>query len=404
MWYPFNTNQPYRHQFSLSRFAYRSSATLLATVGMIWTVDAIAAPRTAFAQPASAQLLAQAPAPTLRYAQGENVDLAEIVSEWRGFYEDVPVYLCVCQEDTCNQTQQWPFREYLQYEMSVALGPTNGQTSETAGSKCFDIADGSRPSTPRDFVIAEATDPAPAAPPVVAPPPPAAAPPVTPPRDVNNADDVPSARPVVTPRPTPPSPPASTTVPQPAAVATAQPINSGAVPTAIAINQGADIQLTWPSGASNVVAVAGSNWNINILDAADCDTRSPVDQKTYEATRIIGEPAVDAITGNVAVPVLLSTCADVDQSAIFILDPNEGGGYSLYRSQFVGDRDLPNEFSSYAFSTIRDARYWDGSLFVRHNDNSGTDAVVIFRRAATPAGTYAGCAIVAVGESNLCPQ
>lgn len=381
MWSPFPPSpfsRQRRHSLSLSQFASRlfySSATLITTVGMVLTVDAIA-PRPAFAQSAFVQSVAQLPAPTLRYAQGDNVDLADIVAEWRGFYEDVPVYLCVCQDDTCNQTQQWPFREYLQYEMSVALGPTNGQMSEIAGSKCFDIADGSRPSDPRDFVIAEATDePTPVvttAPPVVTP-----------------------SVPVVPPRPTPPAPPAS---------ATAQPAGSDDIPRAIAINQGADIQLTWPSGTSNVVAVAGSNWNINILDAADCDTRRQVDQKTYDATRIIGEPAVDEMTGNVAVPVLLSTCADVDQSAVFILDPNEGGGYSLYRSQFVGDRDLPNEFSSYAFSTIRDARYWDGSLFIRHNDNSGTDAVVIFRRAASPAGTYAGCAIVRVGESNLCPQ
>lgn len=388
MWSSFKTNQFYRTlcaQWSLCQFV-AGSATLLTTVGMVLAVDAIA-PRKVFAQSA-----AGSPAPTLRYAQGENVDLADIVAEWRGFYDDVPVYLCVCQEDTCNQTQQWPFREYLQYEMSVALGPTNGQVSETAGSKCFDIADGSRPSAPRTFEIAETTESAsaPTASPPVITPPPASQSPAPPSRGANNAA-VPSP---VSPRP----------IPQPADVAIAQPVDSRDVPTAIAINQGAAIQLNWPSGVSNVVDVADSNWNINILDAADCETRNQVAQKTYEATRVIGAPAVDALSGNVAVPVLLSTCADVDQSAVFILDPNEGGGYSLYRSQLVGARDFPNEFSSYAFSTIGDVRYWDGSLFVSHNDNSGTGSVVIFRRAATPAGTYAGCATVMVGESDLCPQ
>lgn len=42
-------------------------------------------------QPVQAQT--SPPAPTFRYAQGEEVDLAEIIAEWRGYYADVPVYL-----------------------------------------------------------------------------------------------------------------------------------------------------------------------------------------------------------------------------------------------------------------------------------------------------------------------
>ncbi|MGB7486822.1 MAG: hypothetical protein WA901_11570, partial [Phormidesmis sp.] len=105
--------------------------------------------------------------PTARYANGEDIDLANIITEWRGYYADVPVYLCICQDDTCDQTSQWPYREYDRYQFSVALGPTNGKVTEAAGSNCFDIADGSRPSNPRSFSAAQTggTPAAPATPP-----------------------------------------------------------------------------------------------------------------------------------------------------------------------------------------------------------------------------------------------
>ncbi|MEM9149108.1 MAG: hypothetical protein AAGB19_01460, partial [Cyanobacteria bacterium P01_F01_bin.3] len=102
--------------------------------------------------PAAAQT--DSPAPTARYAQGEDVDLAEIVAEWRGYYDDVPVYQCVCIDDTCDQTAQWPYREFDRYQLSLALGPNNAQVTEAAGFNCFDIADGSRPSNPREFSAA----------------------------------------------------------------------------------------------------------------------------------------------------------------------------------------------------------------------------------------------------------
>ncbi len=133
---------------------------------------------------------------------------------------------------------------------------------------------------------------------------------------------------------------------------------------------------------------------------------SLVEQKAMAAQRIVGEPAVNSITGNVAVPVLLDSCIEVDQSAVFVLDPNEGGGYSLYRTQLPGARSLPNEFSTYALGSIAGLRYWDGSLLVRYGSASGAEALVIFRAGSTPAGDYAGCGVTIEGEGAgvLCPK
>ena len=375
-------------------------------------------------QPTRAQ--ANEPAPTVRYARGEEVGLADIVAEWRGYYADVPVYQCVCQADVCDQTDGWPYREYDRYQLSVALGPNNGKATESAGFNCFDIADGSRPTNPRRFSAAERdpNTPIAAAPPRIPAPPVPPAPPepqpiqrttspqpsaaaVPPSGDVNSAPTAPvsPAQPVPA-AVQPPSQPA----PQPAAptavaAASAQP-PVGGIPSASVINNGDAIQLDWPSGTSDVIAVANSNWNLNVLGAIDCESLGVVDAKLLEAQRVIGSPAVDSITGNIAVPVLLDSCVETDQSAVFIIDPNEGGGYALYRSQLPGEQTFPNEFSTYAFSSITGIQYWDGYLLVRQANAAGAEAIAVFLPGNSPAGEYAGCNVVRSGEgaSILCKQ
>jgi hypothetical protein len=337
--------------------------------------------------PTAVQAQAQSQAvPTVRYAQGEDIGLDEIIAEWRSYYADVPVYLCTCQEDTCDQTQQWPYREYDRYQLGVALGPNNGKIAEASGANCFDIADGSRPDKPRSFSSAQ-TGSGPTS---------AAASP----------DNNPPSRPPIAPSRNPEAP--ATTPP-----GTAQ-VPRSVIPTATTINNGAAIRLDWPSGASDVVAVTGSSWNVNVLKALDCERGETVNEKTLTAQRVIGEPTVNSVTGNVAVPVLLASCIETDQSAIFILDPTEGGGYALYRVQLPGvdggsaeeNRNFPNEFSTYALRSLKGVRYWDGSLLVRHGSASGAEALVIFRSDRTPAGFYAGCGITLNGEGadRLCPE
>ena len=345
-------------------------------------------------------------APTVRYARGEDVPLAEIISEWRGYYADIPVYLCVCQNDTCDQTEQWPNREYARYQLGLALGPTNGRIAESAGSNCFDIADNSRPSAPRAFSPAQtgggetvAQNPAPPAAPPVAPPAESAV--QTPPPQNADAVTAPVAPPAAPPAPqSPPAPAAPPSPPAPASPAT------GGIPTATTINGGAGIRLAWPSGATNDIAIAGSTWNINILDALDCASTSVVDSRTLSAQRVVGAVAVDSETGNIAIPVLLDSCIDTDQSAVFILDPSEGGGYALYRTQLPGPRSFPDEFSSYAFNSIVDVSYGKGVLYIQEGTASGAEAVSIFRtNGTTPAGSYLGCSILTnnEGANRLCP-
>ncbi|ESA34016.1 hypothetical protein N836_19280 [Leptolyngbya sp. Heron Island J] len=80
--------------------------------------------------------------PTARYAAGEDVDLALIIAEWKERFPDIPVFACACNADVCDHTERWPFRSYDQYQLTVALGPFNGEYTESLGFNCFDIQTG----------------------------------------------------------------------------------------------------------------------------------------------------------------------------------------------------------------------------------------------------------------------
>ncbi len=94
---------------------------------------------------ASAPALTQ-PAPTMRYAKGEDVDLALIIAEWKSRMPDIPVFSCTCQENACDHQERWPFRAYKPYQSTVALGPFNAAYTESQGFKCYDIATGESPA------------------------------------------------------------------------------------------------------------------------------------------------------------------------------------------------------------------------------------------------------------------
>ncbi|NEP17412.1 MAG: hypothetical protein F6J97_10980 [Leptolyngbya sp. SIO4C1] len=289
-------------------------------------------------QPATAQ---EAPLkPTARYAIGEDVDLGQIIGEWRDPYPEIPIFACVCDDAVCDNSESWPFREFERYQLTVKLGPYNAGVAESIGFNCFDIETGRRPSELADGGI--------------------------------GGPD--------------------------------QPGSSLGIPTADVLDEGEQLRLSWPNGESNTIDVDG--WNIALLDALDCQTLTQVPQKTFTARRIIGTPAVDAQTGNVAVPVLLEECVETQQSAIFVVDPQGVGSYALYRVQVPGEQVFPNEFSSYPLNSITGVQYWDSSLLVRHGTASGAEALLVFRPGRTPAGEWVSCGVVTPGEgdSRLCEQ
>ncbi|MEA5419628.1 hypothetical protein VB712_10375 [Spirulina sp. CCNP1310] len=146
------------------------------------------------------------------------------------------------------------------------------------------------------------------------------------------------------------------------------------------------------------------DWPINLLDATDCANYATLPQRVVTGRMISAEPAIDPQSGQIAIGVILTECADVQQSAVFILDP-QPDGYIAYRAPLPGPRPLPDAFSSYGFSSVLGLQYWDGNLLVRHGSADGSEAMIIFTRGESPAGIYAGCVQLQAGEGGGgCPQ
>lgn len=83
--------------------------------------------------------------PTARYGRGEPVDLSLIVEEWRDRYPDIPVFVCSCNAETCGNAAVWPYRQFTQYQPTLALGPGNATNRQATGFNCFDMETGDAP-------------------------------------------------------------------------------------------------------------------------------------------------------------------------------------------------------------------------------------------------------------------
>ncbi|MEL6139408.1 MAG: hypothetical protein AAFR42_18625 [Cyanobacteria bacterium J06628_6] len=175
------------------------------------------------------------------------------------------------------------------------------------------------------------------------------------------------------------------------------------VPSATTANDATALHLSWANGQSNTIDIDG--WTVAVLDSWSCELGEVVPERTLAAQRIVGQPAVDTQTGNVAVAVVLEECYDTQKTAVFVVDPQGYGGHALYRVQVPGERALPHEFSTYALRDGMGLQYWDSTLMVRHGDASDAEAILVFRPGVNPAGEYASCAVIQPGESGgaMCP-
>jgi hypothetical protein len=267
-------------------------------------------------------------APTARYARGENVDLALIIREWKQKHPGIPVFACVCNQAICDATARWPFRNFSQYQFTVALGSFNADYNQSLGFNCFDIQTGQAPNAP----------------------------------DPGEPDPSPQVE---------------------------------------VLDEGRQLRGQW-FGSTQEIDI--TDWNVNVLDALDCSGPEIVDQREFNGQRVVGEPAINPETGNIAVGVLLTECVETQQTAIFVIDP-QPGGYALYRVQVPGDRPLPNEFSTFPLSSLAGLQYWDRYLQVRHGDASGSEALLVFEPANTPAGEFGGCIeLQQIEGRGLCPM
>jgi hypothetical protein len=175
------------------------------------------------------------------------------------------------------------------------------------------------------------------------------------------------------------------------------------IPTARLVNR-TQLELEW-SGRKTIVPV--DSLNAQILDGVNCQKGTVEPRQTLSGQRFFGNRAlaVDPLTGNVAVGVVMQDCFDTFTSAVFVIDPQSPGTYAIYRAQVPGARPLGDQGSTFPLNAIERVRYLDGDLLVRNGSTAvESKALLVFTPGTTPAGKFAGCVVLAQGEGrSLCP-
>ncbi len=174
-------------------------------------------------------------------------------------------------------------------------------------------------------------------------------------------------------------------------------------PTAQIVENGTKLRINYGRKTQTIKA---SSLSIRVLDALNCEQVKVSPQQRLSGQLFVkGAISFNRETGNLAVGVLLQECLETQVSAVFVLQPQKTwASYAIYRVQVPGKRPLPNEFSSYPFSSITNLGYFGEKLLVEHGDASGTQAMLVFNPSRTPAGKYTGCIVTNQGEgTRLCP-
>lgn len=285
--------------------------------------------------------------PTARYARGEEVDLSLIVDEWQRRMPDIPVYACTCTEEVCDTKPRWPLRSYNQNEPLVALGPFNAEYNESKGFACEVLA----------------------------------------------LDDVPESSPDEL------GPDKSS----PGETSSNELTSTTQGTTAKVVNNRRALQISYKGQTRTIDTI---NWDINIVDALDCDQLEQVPSKRLNVLRLTDYVAVNEFTGQVAVGAILSECVETHQSAVFVVEPVEGENWSVYRLMVPGSKTLPDGASSYPLFSLSGLTYMDGHLLVGENTVADNAALLVFKAGSKTAGTYVDCLELKQGEnpSGLCPQ
>ena len=169
------------------------------------------------------------------------------------------------------------------------------------------------------------------------------------------------------------------------------------------VNNGRSLQVTH-NGQTRTIDTR--NWNVNIIDALDCNQLAQVPSKRLGVLRLTDHVAMDEFTGQVAVGAVLSECVETHQSAVFVVQPAEQGNWSVYRLMVPGPQTLPDGSSSYPLFTLSGLSYMDGHLLVGQHTVADNAAVLVFEASSRTAGRYKDCIELKLGENpqGLCPQ
>ncbi len=171
-------------------------------------------------------------------------------------------------------------------------------------------------------------------------------------------------------------------------------VNPSAIPQAQIISDGKQLKAEW---LGKTFTINATDFTVRVMNAPDPKTGQIV-AKQMRGDRISAF-AIHPTTGNIAVGVVLQYFAATTTSAVFIVDP-QTGGYAIYRVQVPGNRDLSDEFSTYALDVVQSVNFLEDNLFVKQIDAAGAQSLLVFKPRQTPAMKYAGSVSLKTAESN----
>ncbi|KST67650.1 hypothetical protein [Mastigocoleus testarum] len=175
------------------------------------------------------------------------------------------------------------------------------------------------------------------------------------------------------------------------------------LPTANIISDGTELKI---QDGQRTQIIKASRLNLRVIDGLNCQARKIFPSQRLAGRRFLPQGfSFNPKTGNLAVGVVLQECFDIQQSAVFILEPQRSWrSYAIYRVQLPGRKALPDEFSSYPFRNIIKIGFFANDLLVKHGDASDSQGLLVFGNSGKPAGKYDGCVVTSVGENqNICP-
>ena len=135
---------------------------------------------------------------------------------------------------------------------------------------------------------------------------------------------------------------------------------------------------------------------VEVMDSVNCQKMTQVDRQALTVNNFMRDQvSTNPQTGEIAIGVILQYCALTQESAIVLLRPKTGGGYQPVMLQVPGRMALSSNNATYPLATIKDVRYTNGNLAIKHGNAAGAEAELVFR-----AGELASCRVITAGEGE----
>ncbi len=155
-----------------------------------------------------------------------------------------------------------------------------------------------------------------------------------------------------------------------------------------------------------IQTIDANSLKVRVLDSLTCEGKQIKRQTLAGKTFFSQAIELNKQNGNLAVGVLLQDCFGKNISAAFILQPKPNwNNYIVHRVPVPGERQINNRFSTYPLRRIKQIRFLDGNLLIKHANSTNSEALLVFTLSKQPFVKYAGCVVTQQSDGDsICPS